>query len=241
MTEILGAHNLKKTYGSIEAVDDFSFSVAKSEILGIIGPNGAGKTTVFDLLIGTRKPDRGQVILDGRDITRETPSRRCHRGMGRTYQVPRLFESMTVYENVLVGAMNGGQGSKQTSKEEVNHILSLLGLLPKSNHLAGTLRLVERKLLDLGRALATHPTVLLLDEPAAGLGEDEFDQVLCLVRSIHEKGITIVWIEHILMMMTEGTDRLLVMAEGRELFSGPPAEVLNAGVVLDAYLGREEE
>lgn len=214
-----------------------SLSVSNGEVLGIIGPNGAGKTTLFDLLSGTLKPDRGRVVFDGEDVTTLSPSRRCRKGIGRTYQVPRPFENLSVYENALVGARNGGRQSGKRAREEVDRILDLIGLFPRRSHYARDLRFIDRKLLDLGRILAARPSLVLLDEPAAGLAEKDFQRILDLIGKIREKGVTVVWIEHILMMMTHGADRLLVMAGGRELLNGPPAEVMEAEAVLEAYLG----
>jgi len=225
----------------MKAVDGFSFSAVKGEILGIIGPNGAGKTTLFDLLAGARKPDRGRILLDGMDVTRASPSRRCRLGIGRTHQIPRPFENMTVYENALVAAMNGGGRSEKSSRAGIHAILNQLGLFSKKGCLARELRLIDRKLLEVARCLAIHPTLLLLDEPAAGLGEQDLDRIVRTIRDIHEIGVTIVWIEHIVTVMTEEVDRLLVMAEGKELVNGPPKLVMGTKKVLDAYLGPEGE
>ena len=241
MSHIIAAHGLTRTFGRILAVDDFSFSAADREILGIIGPNGAGKTTLFDLLTGTLKPRSGHVFFNGNDVTAYSPSKRCRMGIGRTYQVPRPFENLTVYENALVGAVNGGGRSQGEAREEVDQVLDMVGLFPTRNHLSRELRFIDRKLLDIARVLATRPSVVLLDEPAAGVAEQDFHRILDLVSTIRENGIAIVWIEHILMMMTQGVDRLLVMAEGRELLNGAPAEVLEAREVLEAYVGSEGE
>jgi branched-chain amino acid transport system ATP-binding protein len=241
MTERLAVHGLTLSFGSIKAVDGFSFHVSQSEILGIIGPNGAGKTTVFDLLTGARNPDRGRVLLDGVDVTRASPPRRCRLGIGRTHQIPRPFENMTVYENALVAAVNGGGRSEKTARDDIHGILNQLGLFSKKDCFARELRLIERKLLEVARCLATRPALLLLDEPCAGLGEEDFDRIVRLVGDIHEDGVTIVWIEHIITVMTEKVDRLLVMADGKELVNGPPAFVMRTREVLDAYLGPEEE
>jgi len=241
MPDILIANDLIKDFGRLRAVDQLSFEVRKGEILGMMGPNGAGKTTVFNLLTGVYKPDRGTITFDGRDITNESPPKRCHVGIGRTYQVPRPFEKMTVYENMLVGAVHGGRLTEKGARDDLHETLELAGLSPRKNHFAGTLPLLDRKRLELGRALATNPTLLLIDEVAGGLTEAEVEQILRLVKKIQEKGITIVWIEHILMMMSEGVDRLLVIAEGRKLLSGDPKEVMDSREVLEAYLGVEED
>lgn len=241
MSNILVANDLTKDFGRLRAVNQLSFEVRKGEILGMMGPNGAGKTTVFNLLTGVFKPDGGTITFDGKDITYESPPKRCHLGIGRTYQIPRPFEKLTTYENLLVGSVHGGRLSEKEARKGVHEIMEMTGLLPKKDHLAGGLPLLDRKRLELGRALATNPTLLLIDEVAGGLTEAEVEQVLRVVKKIQERGTTIVWIEHILMMMSEGVERLFVIAEGRKLLSGDPKEVMNSEQVLEAYLGSEED
>jgi branched-chain amino acid transport system ATP-binding protein len=241
MSDILVARDLIKDFGRLRAVNELSFEVKKGEILGMMGPNGAGKTTVFNLLTGVYRPDGGSITFDGRNITNEPPPKRCRRGIGRTYQVPRPFGKMTVYENVLVGAVHGGRLSEKSARDGVHETLELVGLLPKKNQFAGSLPLLDRKRLELGRALATNPILLLIDEVAGGLTEVEVEQVLEIVKGAQKRGITIVWIEHILMMLSEGVERLLMIAEGQQLLSGDPKEVMASREVLDAYLGSEED
>ncbi|MBW1773527.1 MAG: ABC transporter ATP-binding protein [Deltaproteobacteria bacterium] len=241
MTDILKVNHLTKEFGRLRAVDDLSFEVREGEILGVIGPNGAGKTTVFNLLTGVFKPDEGSILFKGKDITHEAPAKRCHRGMGRTYQIPRPFDKMTVFENLLVGAVHGGKLSEQRGRERVYDVLELIGLYSAKDRLAGGLPLLDRKRLELGRALATQPALILLDEIAGGLTEKEAEEVLETVKKIQEKGITIIWIEHILMMMSEGVDRLLVISQGAWLQCGDPKEVMNSEEVLECYLGTEED
>jgi branched-chain amino acid transport system ATP-binding protein len=240
MTDILVTNNLRKSFGSLVAVDNLSFQVKKGEILGLMGPNGAGKTTVFNLLTGVLKPDRGTIAFGGRDITQESPSRRCRQGMGRTYQIPRPFDKMSVFENLLVAAVHGGGLSEKRARGQIHDILDLIGLFPIKDQLAGGLPLLNRKTLELGRALATQPSLILLDEVAGGLTEAEAGHVLEIVREIQRRGVTIVWIEHILMTMCEGVDRLLVISEGRWLNCGDPEEVMCSEEVLECYLGAEE-
>jgi len=241
MTDILVVDNLQKNFGKLAAVDQLSFEVKEGEILGMMGPNGAGKTTVFNLLTGVLKPDKGTIIFKGKDITHDSPSRRCHQGIGRTYQIPRPFDNMTVFENLLVGAVHGGGMSEKQARGRVNDTLELVRLSPMKDHLSGGLSLLNRKRLELGRALTTEPNLILLDEVAGGLTEGEVRQVLEIVREIQKRGITITWIEHILMMMSEGVDRLLVISEGRRLQCGDPREVMNSKEVLGCYLGAEGE
>jgi branched-chain amino acid transport system ATP-binding protein len=241
MPDILKVNQMTKKFGQLRAVDNLSFEVREGEILGMMGPNGAGKTTVFNLLTGVFRPDEGSILFKTRDITREPPAKRCHQGIGRTYQIPRPFDKMTVYENLLVGAVHGGGLSEKRAREKVYDVLDLIGLYPVKDHLAGGLPLLDRKRLELGRAMATQPDLILLDEIAGGLTEKESEQVLETVKKIWKRGITIVWIEHILMMMSEGVDRLLVISEGRWLNCGKPAEVMNSEEVLECYLGAEDE
>ncbi|MFC1868172.1 ABC transporter ATP-binding protein [Thermodesulfobacteriota bacterium] len=240
MTDILKVDHLTKKFGQLRAVDDLSFEVREGEILGMMGPNGAGKTTVFNLLTGVFKADSGFITFKGKEIAHESPAKRCHRGIGRTYQIPRPFDKMTVYENLLVGAVHGGGLSERRAREKVYDILELINLDSMKDKPAGLLPLLDRKRLELGRALATQPHLILLDEIAGGLTEKESNQVLETVKKIWERGITIVWIEHILMMMSEGVDRLLVISEGRWLNCGNPSDVMNSEEVLECYLGAEE-
>jgi len=241
VTDILVASHLQKTFGRLRCVDDLSFDVRKGEILGMMGPNGAGKTTVFNLITGVLKPDSGRILFEGKDITGASAPKRCHLGIGRTYQIPTPFEKMTVFENLLVGAVQGGKLSEKRARAEAKEILDLIGMTFFKNHVSGDLPLLSRKRLEVGRALATQPSLILLDEVASGLTEGEANEVLEIVKKISKKGITIIWIEHILMMMSEGVDRLLVISEGRWLHCGDPKVVMSSDEVLACYLGAEED
>jgi branched-chain amino acid transport system ATP-binding protein len=241
MADILTVNHLQKNFGRLKAVDDLSFEVREGEILGMMGPNGAGKTTVFNLLTGVLKPDKGTIVFKEKDITHTSPAKRCHLGIGRTYQVPCPFDKMTVFENLLVGAVHGGKLSEKRAREEAHEILDLTGMSALKNHVSGELSLLNRKRLEVGRALATQPSLILLDEVAGGLTEGEVKEVLEIVKKTSKRGITIIWIEHILMMMSEGVDRLLVIAEGRWLQCGDPRAVMSSEEVLKCYLGAEEE
>jgi branched-chain amino acid transport system ATP-binding protein len=240
MADILAVKNLTKEFGRLRAVDDLTFEVKEGEILGVMGPNGAGKTTVFNLLTGVYAADSGSIMFKDRDITHEAPAKRCRRGIGRTYQIPRPFDKMTVYENLLVGAVHGGGMSEKKARGKVLDILDLINLRHKKDILAGGLPLLDRKALELGRALATQPELILLDEIAGGLTEKEAHLVLGIVKKIWEQGMTIIWIEHILAMMSEGADRLLVITQGRFLKCGEPQEVMNSDEVMECYLGVED-
>ncbi len=240
-SDLLVTKNLSLSFGRLEAVSDLSFEVRRGEILGIMGPNGAGKTTVFNLLSGVLKPHSGSIILDGRDITRLSAAKRCRAGIGRTYQVPRPFTKMTVLENLMVAAVQGGGLKEKKAKKESDHILELINLTSVRNNFAGSLSLLDRKRLELGRALASQPCLMLIDEVAGGLTEKEVEQLLAIVKQIQGMGITIIWIEHIMMMMSEGADRVLVIAEGKRLQCGNPSEVMCSKDVLTCYLGEEED
>jgi branched-chain amino acid transport system ATP-binding protein len=240
MTGILAVENLTKTFGNLTAVDHLTFDVQEGEILGMMGPNGAGKTTVFNLITGVYKPSRGKVIYKGKDVTHLSASHRCRLGIGRTYQIPRPFENMTVFENLLVGAEYGANLKGRQARVEATEILDFTGLLPKKDLFAGKLPLLDRKRLELARALATKPTLLLIDEVAAGLTEAEVEDLLHTVKSIQQKGVTIIWVEHILMMMNKGVDRLLVINGGKSLMCGDPKECMESKEVQEVYLGMEE-
>ena len=240
MPEILLVQNLTKTFGNLTAVDQLTFDVQEGEILGMMGPNGAGKTTVFNLITGVYGPSRGKVIYKGKDVTHLSAAHRCHLGIGRTYQIPRPFENMTVFENLLVGAEYGANLKGNPARVEATNILDFTGLLSKKEVFAGKLPLLDRKRLELARALATKPNLLLIDEVAAGLTEAEVEALLHIVKSIQAKGVTILWVEHILMMMNKGVDRLLVINGGKWLLCGDPRECMESKDVQEVYLGMEE-
>ena len=241
MSDILVSNHLQKSFGRLVAVHELSFEVREGEILGMMGPNGAGKTTVFNLLTGIIKPDAGSITFNGEDITNESPSKRCHQGMGRTYQIPRPFDKMSVFENLLVAAVHGGGMREKRARGRIQDILELIGLFFVKDRLAGGLPLLDRKRMELGRALATQPSLILLDEVAGGLTEGETEQVLKIVKEVQKRGVTIIWIEHILAMMSEGVDRLLVISEGRWLNCGNPEQVMSSEEVLECYMGAEED
>jgi len=241
MAEILTIQNLTKTFGSLTAVDNLTFNVEEGEILGMMGPNGAGKTTVFNLITGVYKPSSGKVIYRETDVTHFPAAHRCRLGIGRTYQIPRPFENMTVFENLLVGAEYGANLKGKQARIEATEVLDFTGLLTKKDIFAGKLPLLDRKRLELARALATKPTLLLIDEVAAGLTEAEVENLLHTVKAIQQKGVTIIWVEHVLMMLNRGVDRLLVINGGKWLMCGDPKECMESKEVHEVYLGMEEE
>ncbi len=238
MNEILTAKNLTKAFGRVQAVADVSFAVRDGELLGVLGPNGAGKTSMFNLLTGIYRPDGGQIVFEGRDITHMAAAKRCNLGLARTFQIPRPFGDMTVYENLLVGTTFGGGQREKDCKEEVSQILKITDLWDRRNNFARSLSFLDRKRLELARALATRPKVLLLDEIAGGLTEAEAREVLDVIKTIQSWGVTIIWIEHIMNMMA-GADRLLALAQGRTIMCGDPRSVMCSEAVMEWYLGAE--
>ena len=240
MADLLTAKNLAKSFGRVQAVADVSFEVKEGELLGVLGPNGAGKTSVFNILTGVYKPDHGSIDFMGEDITNMPAAKRCRLGLGRTYQIPRPFGDMTVYENLLVGAQYGAGRSERGGREEIAEILKMTALWDRRNNFARTLPLLGRKRLELARGLATRPKLLLLDEIAGGLTEAESREVLAVVKKIQARGVTIIWIEHIMSMM-EGVDRILALSQGCTLMCGEPGAVMTSDEVLECYLGVEDE
>jgi branched-chain amino acid transport system ATP-binding protein len=240
MEVILRAENLAKAFGSVQAVASVTVEVRRGEILGVLGPNGSGKTTLFNLLTGVHMADSGNVLFNGRDITNEKPYRRSRFGIGRTYQIPRPFGNMTVLENLMAAATFGGGMSEKACLPKVDEILEITGIAPLRHVFARQLPLLDRKRLEVARAMATEPSLLLLDEVAGGLTEYEAAEVLAMVKQLQQNGVTVVWIEHILMMM-EDVDRVLVLDQGRNLMCGPPKAVMASPEVLKCYLGKEDE
>jgi branched-chain amino acid transport system ATP-binding protein len=235
---VLAGHGLSKRYGDLLVLAEVDFRVGAAEAVGIVGPNGAGKTTLLNVLAGAVRPDAGGVRLAGQDITRLRPAQRCRRGIGRAFQIPRPFEGMTVLENVLVGAAYGAGLRRAEAYRRCVDVLELCGLGPLANRRAGTLGLLHRKRLELARALATDPRVLLLDEIGGGLTDAEAVELVATVRLLRERGTAIVWIEHIVHVLLQVVDRLVCMDAGRVIADGDPAEVLREAAVVDAYLGR---
>lgn len=240
MSEIITVENLTVAFGKLKVLDSLSMGVQQGEVLGVIGPNGAGKTTLLNALSGRIKPQGGRIVYQGIEITGVSPAKRCRMGIGRTYQVPCPFENLTVYENVLVGGVHGAGFSERKAREKCLEVLSFTGIMDKKDILAGKLTLMDRKRLEVARALATNPKVLLLDEVAAGLTEVEVKAVMQIVENIKHKGVTIIWIEHILKTMLEATDQLVCLAEGKNITCGIPQEVMASRLVEEVYLGVED-
>ena len=234
---ILKLDNLTKSFGSLKVVDGVQLEVAQGDALGIIGPNGAGKTTLFHLVTGLLKPDAGAIGFDGRDITQAPPRLRCIAGIARSFQIPHPFENLTVFENLLVAAIHGrGQREAQVI-EACGDILERTGLIGFANRRAGTLNLLGRKRLELARALASAPRLLLLDEIAGGLTEAECQELVELIKEIKNSGVTIVWIEHIVHALVAVVSRLVVLNSGRKIVEGEPRVVMASDEVRQIYMG----
>jgi len=236
---LLDIAGLRKSFGSIVVADDLDLAVAPGEAVGIIGPNGAGKTTLFNLIAGSLTPDRGTIRLDGRDLTRTSPQARCRAGIGRTHQIPHPFEKLTVFENLLVGAVYGSRRTEAAAAQSCGELLERLDLLQHANTSAGALTLLQRKRLEMARALATAPRLLLLDEIAGGLTEGECGELIGTIREISRTGVAILWIEHIVHALLAVVDRLVVLNFGRKIAEGDPREVMRSPEVRQIYIGIE--
>jgi len=236
MLEVAG---LKKSFGSIIVADDLDLVVAPGETVGLIGPNGAGKTTMFNLIAGSLTPTAGSIRFDGRDLLKQPPQERCRAGIGRTHQIPQPFENLTVFENLLVGAVYGRRKSEREVTQSCGEILERLGLIKRANKLAGSLTLLERKRLEMARALATAPRLLLLDEIAGGLTEGECLELIATIREIRQTGVAILWIEHVVHALLAVVDRLVVLNFGRKIAEGGPKEVIQLPEVRQIYIGIE--
>ena len=241
MDTILSFKNVNAGYGRVQILNDLSFEVKKGEVYGVIGPNGCGKTTMFNALIGLIMPTQGEIIYDGKNVTKMKANDRCRLGIGRTYQVPRPFEGMSVYENCLVAAVHGAGHSEKEGRSVALDALKLTELYDKREVRAGELTLLDRKRLEIARALGTEPKLLLLDEVAAGLTEAEVQDVMKMVATLKAEGYSIIWIEHVIQTMVESTDTLMCMAQGHNLIVGKPLEVMNSKLVEEVYLGGVED
>jgi branched-chain amino acid transport system ATP-binding protein len=236
---LLALHAVSKSYGALKVTDNISLSVAQGETLGILGPNGAGKTTLFNLISGDTKVDAGRVVFKGDDMTAVPPHLRCRSGIGRSYQVPQPFSNMSVFENLVTAACFGGGETETQAWETAFEVLQQTGLIAFANQAAGSLTLLNRKRLELARALATRPKLLLLDEIAGGLTEHEAQELVEELKRIKNTGVTMIWIEHVVHALLSVADRLFVVNFGQELAQGLPNEVMNDPEVKRVYMGME--
>ena len=234
---LLELERVAKSYGALKVTDDISLCVEAGQTLGILGPNGAGKTTLFNLISGDVKPDAGTLRFDGRDIGGLKAHQRCRAGIGRSYQVPQPFGAMTVFENLVTAACFGGGLPEREAWGLAEQVLRQTGLLAHANQAAGGLTLLNRKRLELARALATKPKLLLLDEIAGGLTEHEARTLVDELQRIKASGVTMVWIEHVVHALLALADRLLVIHFGQRLAEGLPAAVMADPEVQRVYMG----
>ncbi len=238
-TALLELAGLSKSFGRVVVADNLSLTVAPADLVGIVGPNGAGKSSLFGLIAGDLTPGSGQVIFEGAPITKLSAAARCRRGIGRTFQVPKPFGAMTVFENVLVAAQQGGGLRGRPSHAAAARVLQLTGLAQDANSPAERLGLLSRKRLEVARALATGPKLLLLDEVAGGLTDPEVVQLIEIVSAVRAEGVAIIWIEHVVHALTATVQRLLCLYGGAFIGDGEPDAVLALPAVREVFLGTE--
>jgi branched-chain amino acid transport system ATP-binding protein len=237
MPPILALDRIHKRFGAVVIADGIDLVLGEGEALGIIGPNGAGKTTLFGIMSGAIAADAGRVSLSGQDITRLSPARRCTMGIARSFQIPQPFGAMTVFENLVVAAAFGRGMRERRAYGPCLDVLARCDLADKANRQAGSLTLIDRKRLELARALATSPRVLLLDEIAGGLTEHECVALVALIKEIRREGVSIIWIEHVLHALTAVVDRLVVLHGGALIAEGVPTDVIRMPAVAEIYMG----
>ena len=234
---LLQLEGISKKFGQVVVAKEISFQLERGDALGIVGPNGAGKTSLFGMISGDIRPDSGHIDFEGQNLARLSPAKRARAGIGRTYQVPRPFEHMTVFENALLAAQQGARARGQKSYELAYGALERTGLVDFANRPAGALTLLHRKRLEMARALATGPRVLLLDEFAGGLTDMEVNELTTIIRGLRDEGIAVLWIEHVVRALLSTVDRLLCLAGGVVVADGEPQTVLASDEVRAVYLG----
>ncbi len=237
MAPIFALEKIHKRFGAVVVAEGVDLALAEGEALGMIGPNGAGKTTLFAIATGTVPPDEGRIVLDGRDITHLAPEDRCRRGIARSFQIPQPFGGMTVFENLVVAAAFARGRRERDVYADCAELLARCGLDDKANRPAGALTLLDRKRLELARALATRPRVLLLDEVAGGLSERECAALVRLIGEVRRTGISIIWIEHVVHALIAVVDRLVALHAGVVVADGNPREVIASAAVREIYMG----
>lgn len=238
MTKILYTNNIGMSFGGLKALDDVSIHIGKGEILGLIGANGSGKSTLFSVISGFLNPTKGSVFLKDKNITNLQPHRIARLGLRRTFQIVRPFESLTVLDNVVVGCI-GKKAALQESKEYAEEIIQMTGLWEKKDILCTQLPLLDRKRLEIARALAGRPEVLLLDETLSGLRESELKTALDLIYQIREQGVAILIVEHMMRTLMSLADRVVVLSRGNIIADGEPQEVAKNDLVIESYLGKK--
>ncbi len=239
--ELLKVQNLSKSFGGLMVITQLSFSLFEGEILGVIGPNGSGKTTLFNLITGFLSADQGSIQYMGKEITNKRPSEVCKLGIGRTFQIAKPFSQLTVLENVMAGRAYGSSPAKDLSqaREEAFEILRLVKLDKKWDMTSSQINLIDRKRLEVARAMATKPKLLLLDEVFAGLNPKETEEALELVDTIKKLGITMMVVEHVIKVILSVSNRVIVISSGNKIFEGSPQDAVNDQRVIEAYLGEE--
>ncbi len=239
MAAFLQLENVSKAFGAVTVADDLSFAVETGQALGVIGPNGAGKTSMFNLITGTLTPNAGRITFDGDDITRYSAARRCRAGMSRSFQVPQPFSGMTVFENAMIAATQAGGMQGKEAEDFCIEVLDQTELLDRANTVAGGLTLLGRKRLELTRALCAKPKLLMLDEIAGGLTEAECTSLVQTIQEIHGRGVTIIWIEHVVHALLAVVDKLMVIDFGSKIAEGEPRAIMDSAEVQQIYLGIE--
>jgi len=237
---VLSIAGVTKLFGGLTAVNNLSFNVKQGEAIGLMGPNGAGKTTLVNLIYGIYKPDSGTIRFQGNNIGGLPPHKICHLGIARTYQIPQPFTTMTALQNIVVAAIYGRGLSRANAENAAHKILEELDLSHKKDTTTQDMDEVALKRLELAKALATRPSLLLIDEVAAGLTEEELPRILEILRNIRQSGVTILLIEHVMKVMTEAVDRIIVMDRGEKIAEGKPEAVMKDRKVIEAYLGEPE-
>jgi len=241
VTDILNLHGVNKAFGAVTVAEDLSYALSEGEALGVIGPNGAGKTTMFNLITGTLSPNTGRIDFLGRDVTSTAAARRCRMGMARSFQVPQPFGGLSVFENAMVAATQGADLAGRDAERHCLDTLDETGLLDKANIPAGKLGLLDRKRLELTRALCAKPKLLLLDEIAGGLTEAECQVLVRTIKNIQEAGMSIIWIEHVVHALLAVVTRLIVIDFGKMIAEGDPKTVMDSREVREIYLGIEAD
>jgi branched-chain amino acid transport system ATP-binding protein len=237
MRAILSLENVSKSFGAVAVANDLSLDLAEGEALGMLGPNGAGKTSIFGIITGTLAPDHGRIVFEGRDITHVSPPQRCRMGMARSFQVPQPFSGMTVFENLVVSGAFAKGKRESDMYQFAAQILDECDLGDKANKKAGALTLLDRKRLELARALATRPRLLLLDEVAGGLSEVECESLVALIKRIRQTGISLIWIEHIVHALVAVVDRIVVLSGGAFIANDRPQAAIHHPRVVEIYMG----